>query len=265
MYSRFRLAQKYLHYYLTASNGKGHGIHSPFVYDFVRTVLNDTRSYPAYMAIAELRARLRQDTTVLEIEDMGAGSALQATRRRSIADIARHAAKPARLGELLFRVASRYQPATIVELGTSLGLSAAYLASGAPQARVWTLEGAEAVAGAAATNLRSLGLSQVELVRGHFDQTLPEVLDRMGLVDLAFIDGNHRKEPTLRYFDALITRASRCSVLIFDDIHWSREMEEAWAVIRADKRVMLTVDLFFLGFVFIRDEFKIKQDFNVRY
>lgn len=265
MYSRFRLAQKYLHYYLTASNGKGHGIHSPFVYDFVRTVLNDTHEYPDYLTIAELRRRLQQDLTVLEIEDMGAGSGLQATRQRSIADIARHAAKPPRLGELLYRVSARYQPAAIVELGTSLGLSAAYLALGSPQARMWTLEGAGTVAEIATTNLRSLGLSQVEVVRGHFDQTLPGVLNRTGAVDLAFIDGNHRKEPTLRYFNALMARASRNSVLIFDDIHWSREMEEAWATIRADSRVMLTIDLFFLGFVFIRDEFKIKQDFNIRY
>jgi len=265
MYSRFRLAQKYLYYYLTASNGKGHGIHSPFVYDFVRTVLNDTHEYPDYRTIAELRWLLRQIPDVLEIEDMGAGSALQTIRQRSIGDIARYAAKPARLGELLYRVAARYRPSTIVELGTSLGLSAAYLASGSPQARMWTLEGAGAVADIAATNLRSLGLSQVEVVRGHFDQTLPGVLNRTGPVDLAFIDGNHRKEPTLRYFNALMIRASSCSVLIFDDIHWSREMEEAWTLVRADPRVMLTIDLFFLGFVFIRDEFKIKQDFNIRY
>lgn len=265
MYSRFRLAQKYLYYYLTASNGKGHGIHSPFVYDFVRTVLNDTHAYPDYVRVAELRWLLRQNLTMLEIEDMGAGSVLQATRQRSIADIARYAAKPARLGELLFRVAVRYRPSTIVELGTSLGLSTAYLALGSPQAHLWTLEGAGAVAEVATTNLRMLELSQVKVVRGHFDQTLPGVLNRTGPLDLAFIDGNHRKEPTLRYFNALMARASRCSVLIFDDIHWSREMEEAWAEIRADSRVMLTIDLFFLGFVFIRDEFKIKQDFTIRY
>jgi predicted O-methyltransferase YrrM len=265
MYSRFRLAQKYLHYYLTASNGKGHGIHSPFVYDLVRTVLNDSRDYPAYRAVEALRQRLRQDGTVLEVDDMGAGSALKATRRRSIADIVRQAAKPPRLGKLLFRVARRYQPATIVELGTSLGLSAAYLGLGAPEAKMWTIEGAASVGAVAGRNFVSLGLKNVGLVTGNFDQVLSGVLDKAGPVDLAFVDGNHRRDPTLRYFDMLVARASRSSVLIFDDIHWSEEMEEAWAAIKKDARVFLTVDLFFVGLVFFREEFKVKQDFVVRF
>src|SRR5271155_783225 len=103
MYSPVRLARKYLHYYLTAANGKGHGIHSPFVFDFVTSVLNDGGLYPAWAAIEALRRRLRRDERLLEIEDMGAGSAGGGFRTRSIADIARRAAKSPRLGQLLFR------------------------------------------------------------------------------------------------------------------------------------------------------------------
>ena len=131
MYSRLRLAKKYFHYYLSAANGKGHGIHSPFVYDFVRNVLNDRSSYPAYAGVEALRAQLLRDPTLLEVEDLGAGSALQASRQRSISDIARHAAKSKKLGQLLYRITRYYHPAIVLELGTSLGLSTAYLSAGA--------------------------------------------------------------------------------------------------------------------------------------
>jgi predicted O-methyltransferase YrrM len=264
IYSPFRLARKYLHYYVTAANGKGHGIHSPFVFDFVVSVLNDRRSYPAFSAVEGLRRRLLKDQTLLSIEDMGAGSAFAARRWLTVGDIARRASKPPRLGKLLFRIARHYQPATILELGTSLGLSAAYLAAGAPYGRVFTLEGAPAVADAAGRNLRSLGLDAT-VVTGHFDEQLVPLLRRLPPIDLAFVDGNHRREPTLRYFDLLMRHSARSAVLIFDDIHWSSEMEAAWAAIKRDPRVYLTIDLFFIGIVFLREEFKVRQDFIIRF
>jgi predicted O-methyltransferase YrrM len=265
IYSPFRLAGKYLHYYLTAANGKGHGIHSPFAFDFVVSILNDRSSYPAYARVEGLRRRLLRDQTLLTIEDMGAGSAYALTRSLSVAAVARHAAKPPRLGQLLFRIARHYQPATVVELGTSLGLSAAYLAAGASGGSVFTLEGAPAVAEAADRNLRSLGPLDVTVVTGDFDETLLPLLGRLPPVELAFVDGNHRCEPTLRYFDMLLRHAAPSAALIFDDIHWSDDMEAAWGEIRRDPRVYLTIDLFFIGIVFLRDEFKVKQDFIIRY
>ncbi|HEX9513414.1 MAG TPA: class I SAM-dependent methyltransferase [Puia sp.] len=265
MYSHLQLARKYVQYYLTASNGKGHGIHSPFVFDFVRGVLNDVGHYPEYVLIENLRRQLEKDRTTLQIEDMGAGSALKATRERSISDIARQAAKPKKLGQLLFRIARYYRSETILELGTSLGLSTAYLAAAATGSRVFTIEGAPEVAVVAERNFRSLGLGNIDLTIGNFDAVLEGVLNGAGRIDLAFIDGNHRLEPTLRYFDTLYGRLSPSSILIFDDIHWSREMEEAWESIKGDSRVYLTVDLFFIGLVFFRDTFKVKQDFVIRF
>jgi len=263
MYSRLQLARKYIRYYLTASNGKGHGIHSPFVFDFIKNVLNDGQDYPAFRRIEALRARLVKDGTMLEVEDMGAGSTVAAGRQRRIGEIARHAAKPPRLGRLLYRIAQYYRCSSVLELGTSLGLSTAYLASGG--ARVWTIEGAAAVAAVAEKNIRELGLEEVEVIVGNFDEKMEGVLDRAGGIDLAFIDGNHRMEPTLRYFYLLMDRCAGATILIFDDIHWSREMEEAWETMKQDPRVYLTIDLFFIGLVVVRDEFKVKQDFVIRF
>jgi len=293
MYSRLQIVRKYILYYLTASNGKGHGVHSPFVYDFIRNVLNDQRVYDAYGPIGVLRSKLLKDKTLLEVEDMGAGSAHAGGRRRTVGEIARHAAKPEKLGRLLYRIAGYYRSQAIVELGTSLGLSTAYLALGAasgelraadgelPAAsyklqaaseedsregcvRVWTIEGAGAVAAAAAKNFRELGLEEIRSVVGNFDEKLEGVLEQAGTIDLAFVDGNHRLEPTLRYFHLLMSRCAPSSILIFDDIHWSGEMEAAWARIQDDPRVYMTIDLFFIGLVVLRDEFKVKQHFVIR-
>ncbi|HEV9037409.1 MAG TPA: class I SAM-dependent methyltransferase [Puia sp.] len=275
MYSPLRLAGKYFRYYLTAANGKGHGVHSPFVFDFVTHVLNDRRIYAEYAPIEMLRSRLSGDTGVLPIEDLGAGSVSGAGTQRRVLDIVRRSAKPQRLGRLLFRIARHYRPGVMVELGTSLGLSTAYLAAGAgldraegeagaPGSRLYTIEGSAALAEAAAGNLRSLGLD-ARIVTGNFDDELAPLLQTIPPVDLAFIDGNHRYEPTMRYFESLFAHASPGAVLIFDDIYWSGEMERAWEDIRRDPRVMLTIDLFFLGFVFIREEFRVKQDFTIRF
>jgi|SRR6185437_9372811 len=264
MYSSLKLATKYLHYYLTAANGKGHGTHSPFVFEFITRVLNDYRHYPAYTPIELLRRTLRHDPGLVEITDLGAGSVYKTTTSRSIASITRHAAKPPKLGQLLYRVARHYSPATMLELGTSLGLSTAYLAAGAPQARLWTIEGAPAIANKARENLATLE-KKADVLTGNFDTVLPGLLNDMPPVELAFIDGNHRCEPTVRYFDAIFQHAAPSSALIFDDIHWSEEMETAWDTIRSDPRVYLTIDLFFIGFVFRREDFKVKQDFIIRF
>ena len=82
---------------------------------------------------------------------------------------------------------------------------------------------------------------------------------------MAYVDGNHRYEPTIRYFQLLLSHAHNDTILIFDDIHWSAEMEKAWKEIQQHPSVRCTVDLFYLGFVFLRDEFKVPQHFVVRF
>ena len=265
MYSAFRLAAKYIRYYITASNGRGHGIHSPFVFDFVTHVLNDKRNFYAYDKIENCRYRLLIDDRLLETEDFGAGSVAGNKKQKRVAAIARTAAKSKKLGQLLFRVANYYQPVVMIELGTSLGLSAAYLAMGNVSARLISFEGAGSILEVAKENFSSLGIHNIETITGNFDETLAPVLERLDAVDLAFIDGNHRKEPTLRYFEQLLQKTGRPAILIFDDIHWSHEMEAAWREIKKHPEVLLTIDLFFTGLVFFNPGFKVKQHFVIRF
>jgi len=265
MYNLPQLGLRYLQYQLRASNGKGHGMHSPFVFDFITRVLNDRTAYPAYQKVEALRSRLKKSTEVIPVEDFGAGSVYRSAYQRSIGSIARHAAKPAKYGQLLHRMVRHYSPVNLLELGTSLGITSAYLATGSPGAKLVTMEGATAIAGCARANLASLGLEQVEVIVGNFESTLPGFLKQAGVIDLAFIDGNHRKEPTLRYFEQLLSHQGNDSIFIFDDIHWSREMEEAWAAICRHPAVRCSIDLFFIGIVVFRKEFREKQAFEIRF
>lgn len=265
MYSSFKLAQKYLHYYLTASNGKGHGVHSPFVFDFITNVLNDRKPYPLYNIVESRRKELLSDKTVIDVKDFGAGSSIIPFKKRKVKDIAASSLKATKFSKLLFRVAHYYKSQTIIELGTSLGVTSTYLAFASPLSKVYTFEGADSIASIAEQTFDRTGVKNIEIVKGNFDNTLPSFLQAINIFDLAFIDGNHRKEPTLRYFDWLLQKSQEHSILIFDDIHWSAEMEEAWEGIKEHPSVTLTIDIFFIGLVFLRKDFKAKQHFTIRF
>lgn len=265
MYSAPRLAIKYLRYYCTAFNGKGHGMHSPFVFQFIIKILNDRKKYDSYETVENLRRQLLKDSRMFVVEDFGAGSAFLRKHQRSIKSIARNAAKSKKYGQLLYRIIKYYQPQTILELGTSLGITTSYLSLAKPDAKLITMEGAREIASVARQSFDKLSIKNVELIEGNFDLMLPGLLERTPVIDLAFIDGNHRQEPTERYFNQLLPKMHNESILVFDDIHWSREMEQVWKTIRDHPSVHCTIDLFFIGIVFFRDEFKGKQHFSIRF
>ncbi|MDB5202493.1 MAG: class SAM-dependent methyltransferase [Ferruginibacter sp.] len=265
MYSPFQLAVKYLKYYTRASNSKGHGVHSPFVFDFIKLIKNDRENYPAYKAIEPLRAKLLADENFILVEDFGAGSTVLKTNKRQVSRMAASSLKPKKFAQLLFRMVKYYQPASILELGTSFGITTAYLATANPAAKVHTLEGAIDVARRANENFIALGLTNIRIWSGRFLTTLPQVLSVQDKFDFVFVDGNHRKIPTLEYFQLLLQHSHDQTIIVFDDIHWSEEMEEAWAAIIAHEAVTLSIDLFFIGIVFLRKEFKVKQQFSIRF
>ena len=269
MYSRYTIAQKYFLYYIRSANGKGHGIHSPFVYDFVRNVLLGQDANPLEEMIEDIRAGLQKDRRVIEIDDFGAGSGIQKGRFRRLQEITKTSSKSRKLGKLLSRLAGYYDSHTIIELGTSLGFSTAYLASAREKSICYTIEGSEVLSKLARENFEKLGLKNIRVQTGPFDKILPEILTDPAVkespLDFAFIDGNHRFIPTMHYFDLIKQRISKNGLIVFDDIHWSAEMERAWNKIKKDPSVRLSIDLFFLGIVFFREEFKVKQEFEIRF
>ncbi len=265
MYSPFKLLSKYIRFKVLASNAKGHGVHSPFVYNLIRKVLLDNRKFYAYESIEQCRRDLLKDKRVLNIQDFGAGFRSQKTNQRTISEIAHSSLKPKKFSQLLFRIVNYYQPENMLELGTSLGITSAYLASAKDDSKLVTMEGSKEIAAIAQSNFEKLNVKNVSIITGNFDDQLPAFLNRQDKLDFVFIDGNHRLEPTLRYFEMLLPKTKEGSILIFDDIHWSEEMEMAWKQIQDHPQVTVTVDLFFIGLVFFRKENKVKQHFQINF
>jgi predicted O-methyltransferase YrrM len=265
LYSSAQLAVKYLSYYLGAHNGKGHGVHSPFVFDFITRVLNDRKQYPCYDQLEAYRRRLLKDDRMISVQDYGAGSAMIKQTERKVGAIASTSLKPVKYARLLHRMVRYYQPSVIVELGTSFGISTSYMAKGNPSARVYTLEGAPSIASIALQQFRDTDIGNVQLAEGEFAAVLPGILHEIPPVDFAFIDGNHQYGPTLDYFSKLLARSHQRTIMVFDDIHWSRGMEDAWNRIKDDPAVTLSIDLFFIGIVFFDKSFLVKQHFPIRF
>lgn len=265
MYSKTRLALKWLRYYLFASNSRGHGIHSPFVYELVTKVFNDNRNFYAYKKIAAAKKNLILDDKSIEVEDAGAGFEKNGQALRRISSIASRSLSTQKFGRLLFRLANFYQARQILELGSSLGISTSYLASADEKSMVVTLEGSVQIAQVAIETYHQLDLKNVRQVIGSFEKVLEEVVRTNPPVDFVFLDGNHRKKPVLEYFELILKNMTPASMIIIHDIHWSREMEDAWDIIRAHPKVKMTVDIFSAGLVFFRDEFQVKQNFMIRF
>ena len=265
MYSLTTLARKYIHYLITAYNGKGHGVHSPFVFEFISKVLNDTACIASAPSIESVRKSLQQNKQYIEVQDFGAGSSVIPTRRRMIGAIAATSLKKPKYARLLHQIAKYYHCKNMIELGTSFGITSAYLATANSAGQLHTFEGAPAIANIAQHNFQSLHISNIHLHEGDFRDTLPAFLAGGPLIDLAFIDGHHKKDPTLQYFEAMLAHAHDNTLFIFDDIHWSTEMEAAWEQIKQHRQVTLTIDLFFIGIVLVKKEFKVKQHFTIRF
>ncbi len=260
-----RLLLAYLRYLSRARDE--HSLHSPFLFSlYTRIIRTDNRRDPTFTPIRTLREALRKNREPVTITDFGAGSKVNTSRQRTIGDIARHSQKPARFGRLLFRLVRHVRASTIVDLGTSLGITTAYLAEAVcPHGgRVLTFEGCPQTAAVARRNLEQLGVDNVTVVVGNIDETLAPQMNALGPIDFAFFDANHRYEPTIRYFEICLRNRHNDTVFVFDDIHWSDEMEQAWAHIRQHSAVSVTVDLFWIGLVFFRQE-QPKQDFVLRF
>ncbi|TPE46104.1 O-methyltransferase [Pontibacter mangrovi] len=247
-----RLAADYLLYRVRAL--KLHGVHSPFVFDLYHNVLHHTGHFQAYDNVEALRQELLHDDRQLQVTDFGAGSRSINRNTRKVKDIARTSAKPAKYAQLLFRLVNRFQPETILELGTSLGMTTSYLAEARKEAQIYTFEGCPSIGQVAKEGFKKNGYSNIQLIEGNLDETLVPQLEQLEKLDFAFLDGNHRYEPTLRYFESCLAKSHENTVLVLDDIYWSAEMKRAWQEIKHHPQVRQTIDLFFIGLVFFRPQ-----------
>ena len=257
--SQLKLAQRYLRYFSKADTL--YQIHSPFVFEFAENVLEDNREFYAFKTVETLRHYLLRNNTKIKLTDYGAGSHSGPQKSKSIKSIAKNAASQKWQCQTLFRLVNFIKPKTMLEMGTSLGISTIYQSQAAMNAKFITLEGDPLIAEMAQMHLDDFKVKNVELIEGRFDLTLLPALQKLKQLDYVFIDGNHRHVPTIEYFHNCLEFAHDDSVFIFDDIHWSDEMEKAWEEVKSHPKVRISIDLFHMGIVFFRKEQREKEHF----
>ncbi|HSD13847.1 MAG TPA: class I SAM-dependent methyltransferase [Flavobacterium sp.] len=250
-----------------------HGVHSPFVFSLVTKCFYDKKPKAEYKLLKQYRNDLLQNKNTIEVTDFGAGSRVFKSNVRQISKIAKTAGITKKRAELLLRIVNYFQPESILEIGTSLGLATSALSLGTrvadersganPKAKITTLEGCPETSGVAQKQFQKFNFNNIETVVTEFSDYLSQTATENCHWELIYFDGNHSKKATLEYFELLLPTVTNDTVWIFDDIHWSADMEEAWEAIKKHPKVTVTIDTFQWGLVFFRYEQE-KEHFVIR-
>ncbi len=257
-----------------------HGVHSPFVYNLVTKCFYNTTKHPEYSILKAYRNSLLVNKNTIEVTDFGAGSRVFKSNQRAISQIAKTAGISSKRAKLLFRIVNYLQPENILEIGTSLGLATSALSLGLEaktnraklnkDAKIITLEGCPNTMAIAKNQCQLQNLNNIDFINTEFSSYLttqnpqPKTQNLQPTTyNLVYFDGNHSKKATLEYFELLLPTITNNSVWIFDDIHWSKDMEEAWKIIQNHSKVTVTIDTFQWGIIFFRREQK-KEHFVIR-
>jgi predicted O-methyltransferase YrrM len=246
--------KSYLNFLKNSSNQ--HGVHSPFVYSLITKCFYDKKKYVEYEILNQYRKSLLENKNFIEVTDFGAGSRVFKSNKREISKIAKTAGISPKRAELLFRVVDYFQPETILEIGTSLGLATSALSLGNKAAKIISLEGCSKTQEQAQLQFQKSNFNRenIKFINTKFEDYLLNCQLNTEHCQLIYFDGNHSKKATLDYFEQLLPTITNETVWIFDDIHWSKDMEEAWEIIKNHPNIKVTIDTFQWGFVFFRKE-----------
>ena len=250
----------YIKFLLRSTNQ--HGVHSPFIYDLLTKCLYVKKEMPAHLNIRAYQKAVLNDSRIIKVTDFGAGSRVFKSEERKISAIAKNAGISERRAILLNKLVSYFNFKSGLELGTSVGIASAAITQN-NSIKLTTVEGCPETANIAQHYFDKFNLKNIQIQIGEFDNSIKRILENRSSFDLVYFDGNHQKIPTLKYFRSLLPLAHNDSVFIFDDIHWSKEMEAAWEEIKEHPKVRVTIDCFFWGIVFFRKEQE-KEHFTIR-
>lgn len=244
---------RYLKYLIFARHGKGHGIHSPFVFRLITETFRHEADKEIINRIRNTRRKLSTDPRSVSVTDLGSGSRRMKSDNRKVSEMVRNAAVPEKYGLLLFNLSKEFGSPLIVELGTSLGVSTMYLAAASPEIPLYTIEGCGALAELASQNIREAGINNIRIMNGSFDEMIPLIKDLNVSPGLVFIDGDHKKDAVVRYFMDFARISNSNTLIVIDDISISKEMAEAWEFIKKHEKVTVTIDLCRMGLIFFRE------------
>ncbi len=249
----------YLKFLFSSTNQ--HGVHSPFIYNFVTKCLYDKTQYEAYSKLKAYRKTLHSSKTMLQVTDLGQGSKILNNYQRKVSKMIQTSSSTKKETRILFRLSKYFNFNTVLELGTSLGMGTYSLSLVNKAARITTIEGCPNTSDFAKSKFEDRDVQNTSFIKGDFTAIIPTLEEEK--FDMIFFDGHHNKAATIQYFESLLSKAHNETIFVFDDIYWSKGMTEAWEYIKNHNSVTVTVDCFHLGFVFFRKE-QAKENFKIR-
>ena len=248
----FQQAKYHLSYFLNAVNQ--HSLQSPFIYELYTKVIKSEKLNEDFTEIELVRKTLIENNEIVVLKELGAGSKTNKSAYRSVKSIASNELTSPKYSALLYRLIKHFQMCQIVELGTSLGVNTLYLAKyGAT--RVTTFEGDSSIADIAQSNFNRQQAHNIKIIQGNIDRTLSSFLDGSIKPDLVYIDANHRYEATMKYFNNILHNKHDETIVVIDDIKWSKPMQQAWEEIVNNPEVTMSIDLNKCGIVFFKPDF----------
>lgn len=221
--------------------------------------LRDKAVYEQYDVMRRFRESVKNNNTILHIEDYGAGSKIFKTDERRVSDILKYNSSDRKSAEMLFRLCNYFKVNNVLELGTSIGIATHAMAlSGA---HITTIEGSPEVQKFAQSQFEKFSLDKVKSVCSKFDEFL---INQLGTTyDLIYIDGHHDGMATIDYFNACLKLSHKDTIFILDDIYWSRDMTDAWSQLCQHVNVTASIDLYDVGLLFLRKE-QLKERFYIK-
>jgi predicted O-methyltransferase YrrM len=220
---------------------KGHGIHSPYLFEFVSEVLFNSGKVECPAAVRNEHRKLYRENAFV--------------RRSSVSG---------KYGFLLYRITRWFRPEMIVELGTGMGISTLYLSAGSPDTPLHSIERNRERAALAAQLICRLNPGPVSIHWGEMEEKLEDISPMIPQRFLAFVDGNHHYTTTMQYLAKLMERAGNEAVIVMDDIYWSREMQRAWREIISWPEVRVSIDLFHMGILLLRKDLQ-KRGIKIKF
>lgn len=252
------VVQKYVKHQLR-SHGR-HGIHSPFIFRLSQQLSRPLSHYESEIIqrIEKYRKTLEKDDLNISFLDQSSGRPVSTT----IGNIARNSAISSRRGRKLALLQEHIKPDKVLELGTSLGMSAAYQNAFYSIPEFRSIEGNDYLQPCILKTFSSFVPNGKSYI-GRFGELLPVILKEF-VPDFCFVDGDHTYQATVQNVQALLNVMPSNGVIVLDDIHWSMEMEKAWNELKQAPEVCQSVDMFFLGILFL-DPTRSKETFNLRW
>jgi predicted O-methyltransferase YrrM len=239
---KLNFAYNYL-VYLIQSKTK-YDIHSPFVFNLLTQVIQTKETSQELRFIESLKE-----------------SHNWFSKRKILNN---YSSKSRKYKYLLFRLVKHFESKNILELETSAGINTSYLAMANPKSTIYSIEKSTINSEKAKNNFMSLGLNNINLIIGDFDNKAESIFQEIKQIDLLHLNSNPKEKQTLNYFEKCLPHIHNDSIFVIDGIYSTKEMKKVWAEIKKNSKVKVSIDLYFIGVLFFKKELT-KENFMIRF